>query len=123
VDLPASATFQSEDILTMPPYSSGPAGPPESDRSFQSACFTRAFYPSTASSHEQEIIRCQRVREIVESDLIRSCGNDGGSVNVTDGEVRERLHTRHAAKLDFVMLTLAEVFDGVLRPEFWSGRR
>ena len=62
-------------------------------------------------------MRCQHMREIVESDLIGSCGDDGVSATLGDDEVRERLHARHIGKLDLVVLALAEVFDGVVRPD------
>ena len=39
-----------------------------------------------SSADEQEVIRCQRIREIVESYLIGSCGNDGISATLGDDE-------------------------------------
>ena len=69
------------------------------------------------SADEQEVMRCQRIREIVESYLIGSCGNDRISATLGDDEVRERLHARHTAKLNLILLALAEVFDGIMGPD------
>jgi len=79
---------------------------------------TRHSLPrSAAPSGEQKVIRRQRAREVAEQNLICSRRNDGVGVMLADDEVNKRLHAGHAAKLDLVLLALAEVFDRILRPD------
>src|SRR5580692_12650341 len=54
------------------------------------------------------------MREIMESNLIRSCcDNRVGSI-LGDDKIIERMHARHTAELDLVVLALAEVLNGVV---------
>src|SRR5882757_2681290 len=82
--------------------------------SLMKAQMTRNGSQTPNSSGEQEVMRCQQMRKIVEGYLIGSCGDDGVTATWGDGEVRERMHARHTAKLNFILLALAEVFDGVI---------
>src|SRR4051794_7240585 len=62
-------------------------------------------------------MRSQRTCEVVQSNLIRVCGDDGVSSTLHNDKIIERMHTHHIRKHDFVVLALAEVFDNVVSPD------